>query len=479
MFYHQFLTLVKEQPSATAIVAGEERLNYRDLNERVLRFSQALAGLNVEKGSVVATVLPNSLDFIVATLAIFKLGAVLVPLNINYTDDEIKHYLVAAKVNCLVSLDSQQKRLLSLDYPASFISTEQNFDLSQSACTNETSFGESDRAIIMFSSGSTGGAKQICRSYENLLAEWRISRDTINITPDDVILCSVPLHHTHGFGNCFIAAILNGATLVITLGEFNPRTVVKALVQNQVTIYPSATFMLKMLSTIRLKEKVDLSALRLVYSAGAPLDQSVIEDFTSLFSTAPQQLYGSTETGAAALNLGDGPLSSVGKPMAYTHIDIIDEEDNVLSCGIKGEIVISSPSATSAYEGMPEQSAITFRDGRYYTGDIGYLNQDGYLFVTGRKKAMINVAGLKVDPAEVESVLLKMPEISEVVVLGKPDGNYGELVKAVIVSSREMTEKSIIEHSKQYLAEYKWPKNIEFRTEIPKSPLGKILKKYL
>ncbi|MEP2652218.1 MAG: fatty acid--CoA ligase family protein, partial [Paraglaciecola sp.] len=248
---------------------------------------------------------------------------------------------------------------------------------------------------------------------------------------------------------------------------------------HKVSIYPSATFMLKMLSRIRMREEPDLTNLRLIYSAGAQLELDVIKDFQKTFSKTPYQLYGSTETGAIAINVGGGELNSVGKPMVNTEVEVIGDDGEKLPVNQPGEIVVSSPSAATFYEGKPEQSSKTFKDGCYFTGDLGYLDEHGFLFITGRKKAMINVAGLKVDPEEVETVLLRMPQIKEVVVLGKLDGDYGELVKAVVVPESDVTETQIIEYSKQYLAEYKWPKNIEFRKEIPKSPLGKILRKYL
>ncbi|MEO9946925.1 class I adenylate-forming enzyme family protein [Paraglaciecola sp.] len=476
MLYQQFLNQVEKCPAAIAVCAGEEQVTYQELSDRIDTLSNFMAQNGIRQGVVVAISFPNSIEFVVATFATFKLGAVLLPLNVNYTDEEIESYLEQASAKYLLGNDQQTNRISKLNPELKCISLEG--DLSSSIqLDNRDTFV--NKALIMFSSGSTGGSKQIIRSYQNLVSEWVIARDTIEITSADVFLCSVPLHHSHGFGNCLIAALLNGAKLVITIGEFNPRNVVKALAKHKVSIYPSATFMLKMLSRIRMREEPDLTSLRLIYSAGAQLELDVIEDFQKTFSKTPYQLYGSTETGAIAINLGGGKLNSVGKPMVNTEVDVISENGETLPASETGEIVVSSPSATTFYEGKPEQSSKTFKDGCYFTGDLGYLDEDGFLFITGRKKAMINVAGLKVDPEEVETVLNRMPQVQEVVVVGKPDGDYGELVKAVIVAKAEVTETQIIEYAKQYLAEYKWPKNIEFRSEIPKSPLGKILRKYL
>lgn len=476
MVYHQFLKQAQQQPHAIAVCAGEQQISYSQLNQKIIELSTILSQQSVSSSSVVATALPNSIEFVVATFAIFKLGATLLPLNVNYTDVEVQHYLKQAKVTVVVTSATQLSRIKTINDKIIVVDVDSQSHIEEVEGPDSIDL---NKALIMFSSGSTGGAKQVTRSFQNLIAEWVAARETMQITNRDVILCSVPLHHTHGFGNCLLASLLNGAKLVITKGEFNPRSVIRTLVQHKVSIYPSASFMLKMLGTIRLRESPDLTHLRLVYSAGGPLDLNVIETFKDTFNITPYQLYGSTETGAATINLGSAPLDSVGKPVVNTDIAIVDKEGNKLGVEKEGEIIVSSPASASCYDENPEQSATTFKNGFYYTGDLGYLDEQGNLYITGRKKKMINVAGLKVDPSEVESVILNIDEVSEVVVLGKPDGDYGELVKAVIVAKSALGEDKIIKYCKQHLAEYKWPKIIEFRAEIPKSPLGKILKKYL
>lgn len=477
MVYQQFLNIVEAYGDQIALEAGDRTASYAELNAEIERLAASMAFSGVTKGSAVATVIPNSIAFFIATLASFRLGATLVPLNVGYTDSELAQYIQKSAAVAVVGDEaSQYERIKALQPDISFIDTESALSLNVPAVAD---CGSEHPALIMFSSGSTGGSKQVMRTYSALLAEWKSEVETFEITPDDTILCTVPLHHTHGFGNVLLAGILSGAKIVITPGEFNPRSVIKAFEKHKVTIYPSATFMVKMLSAMRLKQLPDLSSLKIVYTAGAPLDPEVIAAFTDTFGVSPRQLYGSTETGAAAVNKLDAPLNSVGQPLANVEIIVVDEQDNVLQQGAEGEIVIISDASARLYVGMPEQTAKTFRGGRYYTGDLGRFDERGNLYVTGRRKKMINVAGLKVDPAEVESVIQTMAGVTEVVVLGKLDGDYGEKVKAVIVPLGAASERDVIEHCKVHLAEYKWPKIIEFRDEIPKSPLGKILRKYL
>ena len=477
MVYQQFLNIVDAYGDLVALSAGEKTVTYSELNSQASQLAAAMAAKGVTVGSTVATVIPNSIEFFVATLATFRLGATLVPLNVNYTDSELFQYIDKSAAMAIIGdASSQQARIESLGLAATFIDTTPELSVT---LPRVATFEGEQPALLMFSSGSTGGSKQVMRTYSALLAEWKSEVETFEITPDDTILCTVPLHHTHGFGNVLLAGILSGAKVVVTLGEFNPRSVVKALDSHQISIYPSATFMVKMLSVMRLRQQPDLSRLKIVYTAGAPLEAEVIDAFTATYGVSPRQLYGSTETGAAAVNKLAAPANSVGQPMANVKILIVDEQDKPLSQGEEGEIVVISQASAKVYVGMPEQTAKTFRNGRYYTGDLGRFDEQGNLYVTGRRKKMINVAGLKVDPAEVESVILAMDGVSEVVVLGKKDGDYGEKVKAVIVPLEAATERDVIDHCKAHLAEYKWPKIIEFRNEIPKSPLGKILRKYL
>ena len=477
MVYQQFLNIVDAYGDRVALSAGEKTVTYSELNSQASQLAAAMAAKGVTVGSTVATVIPNSIEFFVATLATFRLGATLVPLNVNYTDSELFQYIDKSAAMAIIGdASSQQARIESLGLAATFIDTTPELSVT---LPRVATFEGEQPALLMFSSGSTGGSKQVMRTYSALLAEWKSEVETFEITPDDTILCTVPLHHTHGFGNVLLAGILSGAKIVVTLGEFNPRSVVKALDSHQISIYPSATFMVTMLSVMRLRQQPDLSRLKIVYTAGAPLEAEVIDAFTATYGVSPRQLYGSTETGAAAVNKLAAPANSVGQPMANVKILIVDEQDKPLSQGEEGEIVVISQASAKVYVGMPEQTAKTFRNGRYYTGDLGRFDEQGNLYVTGRRKKMINVAGLKVDPAEVESVILAMDGVSEVVVLGKKDGDYGEKVKAVIVPLEAATERDVIDHCKAHLAEYKWPKIIEFRNEIPKSPLGKILRKYL
>jgi long-chain acyl-CoA synthetase len=291
------------------------------------------------------------------------------------------------------------------------------------------------------------------------------------------------MYHAHGFGNCLMAALMTGARLVILTQEFSPRTAVRSLEAFGVSIYPAVPFMFKMIVDTRFKTAPNLDMIRLLVSAGAKLPQEVSESFLRKFEKPICQLYGSTETGAVCINLRHpaDKNSSVGRPLNGMSVNILDEMGQQLPPNNEGEIWISSPAMTHQYDELPEATKECFMENRFFAGDLGYLDEEGDLFVTGRKKLMINVAGYKVDPLEIEQVLKSHPAVEDAVVIGVTDQHYGEMMKAVVVcaSGGQCDEDVLIAHAATQLAEYKVPKVIEFRSEIPYSPLGKVLRKYL
>jgi long-chain acyl-CoA synthetase len=219
-------------------------------------------------------------------------------------------------------------------------------------------------------------------------------------------------------------------------------------------------------------ETADLSSLRLCFSAGTALPRSVFDAFTGKFDVPVRQHYGCTEAGSLTANMDDDPEASfetVGAPMGPVEIKIVD-----------GEVAVRSPAQTSGYSDMEELNREAFQDGFFLTGDLGQLDDEGRLTITGRKKLLIEVGGYKVDPIEVEDVVEAHPDVGEAVVVGVDTGQAGEqLVKAVVVPNEEIEERELISFCQQRLANYKVPRVVEFREEIPRSPLGKILRKYL
>ena len=227
----------------------------------------------------------------------------------------------------------------------------------------------------------------------------------------------------------------------------------------------------------------DLSSLRLCFSAGMAMPRETFEAFGERFGVLVRQLYGSTETGMIAANMSDDPVGtfeSVGKPVKGVEVEIVDEDGDPVAPGEIGEVTVASPSATKGYSDLPELNEIAFRGGRYFTGDLGRLDSDGMLYLVGRKKLLIETGGFKVDPIEVEEVIDSHPAVAESVVVGVATEVAGEQrVKAVVVPEDSVEERELVAYCRERLANFKVPQSIEFREEIPKSPLGKVLRKYL
>jgi long-chain acyl-CoA synthetase len=413
-----------------------------------------------------------------------RTNAVAVPLNVNYQEEELKYYLRSSAARVVVTDTARHAKLdavlQKMESSPPIVLLEEAGAMNGTTVPAAESASDSP-ALQQYSTGSTGQPKPVIRTQRQLLAEVDHYAATVRITPADRILAVVPMFHAHGFGNCLLAALMNGATLVV-LETFNPREVLSVLASERITIYPGVPFMFKMLTETLLKTEPDLSALRLAFSAGGALDPEVSRKFHARFGQHIRQLYGTTETGSITINLDEdiaGTLESVGPAMPAIEMTVVDEAGHAVPPGEVGEIGIRSPAMTCGYDGLEEVTKNSFRNGFFFPGDVGRIDALGRVFVTGRKTFFINVGGNKVDPAEVERIIAGSPKVSDVVVLGVKTPYGGETVKAVVVAREKCEAAEILETCRGKLAEYKVPKVVEFRSEIPRSPLGKVLRKYL
>lgn len=471
-------------PEAPALVMEGASVSHAALALAVERCAAGLQQRGCGTGSAVAVLVPNGPDFVIAAYAVFAIGGILVPLNPKFKDDEIRHCVETSQPRVVLhpaALDELMARTIPGDVHRAHSVAE---------LSSDAAFVRPDRidlgapALYMFSSGSTGKSKRVTRTQSHVLAEFDALAATAGLQASDRMLCTVPLYHAHGFCNAMMASMLSGGSLVLPATDFNARHTAAMLATHHVTVYPSVPFMIKMLGDTRFSERPDLSRLRLVFTAGAPLPEPVSAKFAAQFGVTVGQLYGSTESGAITLNVrhqADKP-GSVGRPLHGFEVQIRGDDGALLPATENGEIWIRTPATTRAYDGLPDVSAEHFVGEWFFAGDTGWMDADGDLYVTGRKKLMINVAGYKVDPLEVEEVLSRHPAVAESVVMGVPHPGYGERIKAAVVLRPDgpaCGEHELIEFVAGHLAEYKVPKVVEFRAEIPRSPLGKILRKYL
>lgn len=485
--YDRFRDVALCDMSRIALVVDDASYDYGTLLRWIDGAAAHLTARGCGPHDAVAVLVPNSLDFVVGVFATFAIGATLVPLNPSFRVDELSHYLGVSEPKAMLAPEAILATVgaaLEIPIMASSIDTwtSEPRQAEGGAPVHECT-GAGHGGVYMFSSGSTGRSKRISRSESQLLAEYDAMRRTVALSASDCILCTVPMFHAHGFGNALFAALLSGAKLVLRTREFNARAVVASMAEHGVTMYPAVPFMFKMIGETKFSKMPDLTRLRLMISAGAALPESVSRSVRDRLGHPVVQLYGSTETGALSINVMHGldKPTSVGRPLQGYEIEVRSDEGVRLGPDERGEVWVRSPAMTQAYDGLADMSAACFVDGFFFTGDMGYHDADGDLYITERKKLLINVAGYKVDPLEVEDVLARHPAVQDVVVIGVPHPGYGEEVKAVIVTRPDptVTPEELVQHAASHLAEYKVPRRVEFIAEIPRSPLGKVLRKYL
>ncbi|MBF0381706.1 MAG: acyl--CoA ligase [Magnetococcales bacterium] len=479
--YDRINKVAHRDPEAIALVVDGEEISYETLMERIRSCAGLLQQLGCCAGDRVIILYPNSLDFVVAVFSAWTINAIPVPLNEKFQLWELKQYLQDCSprvlfhrpgLEAISSLEIQPDSVQILTETIGKVSFEP-----------EKITGDLDApGLYMFSSGSTGKAKRVTRTQRQVLAEYDALASTLELGPGERVVCTIPLYHAHGFCNAMMAALIGGGRLILLTHEFNARKTVAAIVKHEATLLPTVPFMCLQMANTFYSKPTTLSTLRYCLSAGAPLPLDVGERFYQKFNIPVCQLYGSTETGVISIN-HNFPLEkpdSVGQPLHGMAIKIMNAEGEICLPNEVGEVWTFGPTITKKYDGLEQLSSECFRDDGFFTGDLGKLDETGNLVLTGRDKLIIIVAGQKVDPREVEFVIMKHPKVAEVVVVGVKHVQSGESIKAVVVSKQgeSCTEKEILEFCKTHLAEYKVPKVIEFRPALPRSPLGKILRKY-
>jgi long-chain acyl-CoA synthetase len=479
-------------PGQAAVVCGAERITYAELADRVARLGQGLAARGIRPGDPVALVMRDGPAFVASFFAATGLGAVVVPMNPQFKQAELSYCFGECGVRAVICDTDKASTCRAIvsgwAEPVDVITADRDGLEGLIEDHPPLPFAPvdpDDDAVFQYSAGATGGPKRVPRTQRQLRDEADSLVATIGISSADVLLSTIPLFHSYGMGTCMLAAVRGAATLVI-LEEAHPFLLrrdhaLEVLEGEGVTIFPAVPFIIRLLAEA--PGTADLSALRLCFSAANALPRQTFDAFGRKFGIPVRQLYGCTEAGAVTANLDEDPWGtpgSVGRPLEGVEIEIVDHEGNPVERDRIGEIAIRSPALTRGYAGLEELNRRAFRDGYFLTGDRGRLDHDGRLYITGRAKLLIDVKGDKVDPIEVEDVLAVHPRVREVVVVGVDSAEEGEdIVKAVVVPDGECEVRELIRFARERLANYNAPQMVEFRDEIPRSPSGEVLRKYL
>jgi acyl transferase domain-containing protein/acyl-CoA synthetase (AMP-forming)/AMP-acid ligase II/acyl carrier protein len=495
-----------QYPHKTALIYNQIRLSYSELYRRVCGFSRGVASLGARPGDCVAIILPNCIEYSITFFASAQSGYVALPINPLLKPHEIKQYLIECNARVIVT-DAQRSRLLQqivseLDPPIALVviddqSTAQHYFgdliLEHDKYQHDGPVHSGD-VLYQFSSGSTGRPKRIARTQQQLRAEAEQFTTTTGLTAEANILCLVPLFHAHGLGNCLLAAVYSGATLTILEPVVRDNVAVEVpfvaraervlqlIEQERITVLPAVPYIFSALADVPHSVPANLSTLQLCFSAGNFLAKATFDRFFQRYGIPIRQLYGCTEAGSVSINLDQdiaATWDSVGQPLKDIDVVIVDDESCALPVGQIGEVTFRSAALTSGYINLPDLNQTAFRDGYFFTGDLGKKDAQGRLYITGRKKIFIDTGGHKVDPLEVEDTLLEHPAVREVVVVGVKSAYGGEIVKAVIVPSADCDQRQILAFCRSKLADFKVPRIVQLVESIPKSPLGKILRKDL
>lgn len=498
-------------PERTAIVYRSSRLSYSEFYGQVRALMGGLqrVGLPGEaRGRCVAIVLPNCPELILSFHAVAGVGAVALLLNPSSKEPELVRFLRESRAELLMTDLRHAARcaraISQVDPGIRLLVTEGAFAsampwgelLAGGPPAEEREPPEQEGTVLyQLSSGSTGLPKRVARTQRNLLAEASSLTATAGITSADTLLCVTPLFHAYAFGNCLLAAPFVGATLVVLEPRWLEETQAEVslvsrvpellgLIQRErVTTLPAVPYLWSALAEASPELEVDVSSLRLCFSAGTSLPESVAARFRARFGISIRQQYGCTEAGAVALDGSPDPSlhpGSTGHPIRGVTLRVVNEAGEPLPAGQIGEIWFTSPAMTAGYEGVPASvNEALFPGGGFQTGDLGMLGADGSLTLTGRKRRFIPTAGHKVDPVELEELLAQHPAVAEVAVVGVPEPSGEEWVKAVIVPRAPCGEGELRAFCQERLADFKLPRIIEFRERLPRSPLGKLLRKEL
>ena len=499
---------------------GGSSFTFKELNAYSAIFSNFLESCGVQKGTRVALYLPNRPEFIVSYFAIQKLGAVAVSIGSMLKHDEVRHILDDSSSKVIVTDDALLKNvpdLKSLEVivsqsskstPLTLLSPENlRFSLSgrlwgynnamlvdMTAYRKEMDMGNEEPAAILYTSGTTGKSKGAVLSHGNVISNVLETQRAINSTWDDVQLCFLPLYHCFGQNFIMLQSIAAGSTMILQ-DKFSPGNALKAVADENVTMFYGVPPVFNALRNIPETEDVFKSSVRYNFSAAAKMPLEIAEEWRGKIKGVNgielpiYEGYGLTETSpfASYNHWTMFKPGSIGRPINFVEMKIIDpasETENMLELkqGEEGEICIRGPNVMKGYYNKPDETREAISpDGWFRSGDIGLMDNEGYFFITDRKKDMVNRGGFNVYPNEVEGVIYELKGVEEVAVYGRMDDKQAREILYAQVRFKEganLTAEEIISHCRQKIANYKVPEVVNFG-DIPKSPTGKILKRIL
>ena len=494
----KFKSAAFQNADKIAFIHGDQEISYRELYARVVKLTNGFKSLGLNKGDRIAQLMPNCIPAIELDAACVRAGFVRVPLNARLSPQELIGMLENADIHCLVTtsafveaFDSAGIDLGSLANLANVLCIDAgNYNELIDRASDEDVFielDEDDLYALFYTSGTSGVLKAAMTTHRN----WKcLVRYASTNQPREKVVNAFVAPITHAAGAGILPSLLNGGKNIL-LNGFDPEGLLELIQQEKVTNLLLVPTMINMLMQVPNADQYDLSSLFTIVYGTAPFAPNRIKRAVDLFGPVLRQGYGQTECCGLLsalekedhLNTDDpkryARLLSAGKPAYDAEVKVVDEQGQEVSAGETGEIILRGDGVMKGYWRSPELTAETIIDGWLYTRDMGRFDEDGYLYLVDRKSDMIITGGYNVYPMEVENALSTHPAVYECAVVGVPDDTWGETIKAVVVlrPNETATEEDMIEHCKSQLASMKKPKSVDFVSELPKSAVGKILRR--
>ena len=469
----------------------ESEISYQELDLDSNRMANTFRGLGVEEGDRVILFFPKSVIFVVAHLALQKIGAIVVPLNPGFKQSEMEYFIHDTDPKLLLSGLEQEAMIKEIASSLNNLAIDtqkryQDLDFFRSASDVITpvEIGPDDPGLIIYTSGTTGKPKGAILTQKNLVHDSKNVIDIWEITESDVLCHALPLFHVHGLGFALHTSLMAGSH-VLMLDQFSPQTVVEVLSKKEdahaCTVFMAVPSMYGNLLDYVGDKKLDFEHMRLWTSGSAPLLPKDFERIRRVFGKEPVEREGMSETGMNFSNplRGVRKPGSIGLPLPDLQVRIVDPATlQDVKAGETGEIWLKGPAVTPGYWKKPEETAKTFEKGWFRTGDLGNVDKEGYYYLTDRIKHIIISGGENISPKEVESVINKIEEVVESSVVCIPDKKWGEKVVAAVVlkPGAGIEPEEIQAFCKQHLHNWKCPKDLVFLEELPKNTMGKVLK---
>jgi acyl-CoA synthetase (AMP-forming)/AMP-acid ligase II len=494
-------------PQKEALKQGNRVLTYRELNGRVNRLAHGLLKIGAKKGDRIAVLLHNCMEQMEIYFACAKTGIIFIPINNLLRQSELRFAFDYVTPRGLF-LDLEFEKLVEpmrkdLNYLEFFVGFKgsclegaleyENLLKRGHPTEPEAEVSDRDVSSIFFTSGTTGRPKGVMRTHHHEIMNAMTNAVELRMQYDERALLLFPFYHIPFVDNT-LRFIMMASTIVIRREDrFNAREVLDIISREKITVCQFVPTMINAMLQEENIEAYDLSHFRLLIYVGSTIPVAVLRRAMERIPCRFFQFYGGSESGPAttALRPDDhvlegsksqlARLASAGRAVLGYEVRIVDEDDNDLPVGDVGEIVVQSDAMMMGYWNLPEETSKTLKGGWLHTGDMGRVDEEGYVYIVDRKNDMIISGGKNIYPREIEEWLYRHPAILEAVVIGVPDDYWGESVKAVVVlkDGTEGSEEEIITYCKENLASYKKPRSVEFRKELPKNPAGKILKRLI